>query len=197
MRKLFSLFMAVMLLCLPAFAWAEGESYADPDGRFTFPCPEGWTVLSKETIEDVLKVAETVQDEQFQQMVESVKPQIEQMGIIILMSADYTCNINVVCQDDVDGVNGEVLLSLGDTLKSQLSAQFEDFVLEEEPELYEVGSWEPMMFAYEYSIVGIDMAGAQAYLPKDNSLMIFTLTAQKPQVEQGVSALMQVLLGLE
>lgn len=57
MRKLFSLFMAVMLLCLPAFAWAEGESYADPDGRFTFPCPEGWTVLSKETIEDVLKVA--------------------------------------------------------------------------------------------------------------------------------------------
>jgi len=197
MRKLFSLFMAVMLLCLPAFAWAEGESYADPDGRFAFPCPEGWTVLSKENIEEVLKAAETVQDENFQQMVESVRPQIEQMGIVILMSADYTCNINVVCQEGVDGVNGDVLLMLGDMIKNELSAQFEDFALEEEPALYEVGSWEPMMLAYEYTIVVNEMAGAQAYLPKDNGLIIFTLTAQKPQVEQGVSALLQVIQGLE
>ena len=63
--------------------------------------------------------------------------------------------------------------------------------------MYELGDWKPMMLAYEYSIVGIDMSAVQAYLPKDDSLLVFTLTAQSGQEEQGMSALMEVLLGLE
>ena len=197
MKKLLSLLVIVMVVCLPALGLAGDAGYADPDGRFAFPCPDGWTVLSQENIEDVLKAAEIIQDETFQQMLEAVKPQIEQLGIIILMNADCTCNINVICQNGAAGLTGETLLAAADTLKKQLSAQFDDITFLDEPSVYELGDWKPMMLAYEYSIVGIDMSAVQAYLPKDDSLLVFTLTAQSGQEEQGMSALMEVLLGLE
>lgn len=197
MKRVFLLVVAVMLACLPALGLAEGAGYTDPDGRFAFPCPEGWTVLSKENMADMLKTAETIEDETFQRMVESARPQIEQLGMVILMSADYTCNINVICRSGMKGVTSEALLSVSDTFKSELSSQLESLTFLDEPAVYTVGDWEPMMFSYEYVIVGVGMSGAQVYLPKDDNVLIFTLTAQSGQEEQGVNALMEMLLGLQ
>lgn len=186
MKRMVCVLMACLVLALPTLCLAQEtgyETYNDPDGRFSFLYPDDWTLLSKETIDEIMNVATELGDENLAAVVESVKPQLEMVDMVMLMGPDAGTNINVVCQDTGMELSADTLLALSGTLQSQLSAQLEGLSFIEEPSLIDVGDGQALLLQYAYSLAGQDLVGVQAYRSNGSDLYIFTLTTSADLAE--------------
>lgn len=195
-KKLLCLIATLLLLLTPLLATAETAAaiYEDVDGRFTFSYPESWILLDKETIDVLLAAAGGVDDANFQQQLESMKPQIEQLGMIMLMSEDLGTNINLILQEVGVELTGVLLEAMAPSISQQLSAALSGLTITSEPALIEVGDAQVLAAEYAYSVSGVDMAGMQVYLPAGTNLVILSMTASNGQ--ESFEAGKQVLLEL-
>ena len=180
MKRMLSLVLALMMLILPCASMAEQnyKVYSDPAGRFSFCYPFDWTLLSKDTIDELFEIAKTQGDEEYQAVIEQAYPQIEATGMIMLMSEDMTSNINVVLQPVGMEGSPELLMAISDMLCSQLqqSAAGELEFLNE-PYLLDITEDRKVM-AIEYvnRVIGMEMYGMQIYETVGTDMMVYTLT---------------------
>lgn len=197
LKRIVSVLTACLLLALPALCLAQEagyETYTDAAGRFTFLYPEGWTALSKDTIDGIMDVAASLGNEELENLIESVKPQLEAVDMIMLMSPDMSSNVNVVCQDVGMEMTADMLLAVSGTFQSQLSAQLEGLTFPEDPSLIDVGEDQALMIPYAYTLAGQDFIGVQAYRPNGSDLYIYTLTATAAMAET-YSEVLGVVIG--
>ncbi len=205
MKKFLCLLTALMLMAVPMLSFAEAPAgdaeeyltYKDADGRFTFWYPDTWTLLSKDTIDAFITAAEGLGNEQLTAMAQQAKGQIEQLGIIMLMSADYQANINLVCTDAGAAVDVKQLLTGADAIKSQLSGQIEGIEFTSDPQVLEVGNHQALLIEYAYELAGQGFAGAQCYVGAGTNLYVFTLTAPAGSATEYAEALGVVIGGAE
>jgi len=187
MKKILSLLLVLAMLLTPVFALAvENYSfYTAPDGSYSFAYPSEWTLLSKDTFDAVLDVAVSMGDENFTTMVENLRPQIEELGIVVLMSADLSSNINVIAQNTGIEVTPELLTALGEMIPAQLTSQLgESVVFPVEPYLVDVGEGRQVLLVeYTFTMMGYDQYGVQASIGNGTVLHTFTLTTSAEQAE--------------
>ena len=180
MKRMLSLVLALMMLILPCASMAEQnyKVYSDPAGCFSFCYPFDWTLLSKDTIDELFEIAKTQGDEEYQAVIEQAYPQIDATGMIMLMSEDMTSNINVVMQPVGMEGSPELLMGISDMLCSQLqqtAAGELEFL--NEPYLLDITEDRKVM-AIEYvnRVIGMEMYGMQIYETVGTDMMIYTLT---------------------
>lgn len=184
MKKLFSLILAVMLLALPMLSLAEETTtYTDPAERYSFEYPSDWKVLNKDTIDDILGVAGQLGDDRLAALAQQVKPQLEAVDMVMLMSPSMTSNINAVCQPVGMELGDDMLLAMAPQLVSQMKIQMPGFELVEDASTIELPVGNAMLMQYTYAMAGIDMIGVQAYISKGENLYILTLTTVTDSAE--------------
>jgi len=197
MKKILSLMMALMMLLTPVFAMGasseEYGQYADPNGLYSFSYPSDWMMISEDTFDALWQLAEQQADESFKATMESVKPQIKEMGMIFLMSSDLVSNINLTRQE-VAGADANTLLALSSQLEAGLTAALDGCEIVAESELLDIGNErQALIMQYSYPLQGMQLYGVQAYVGTGDALYLFTLTTTLEQLESAAETLGFVL----
>lgn len=190
MKKLLSLILALMMLLTPVLAMGEEyASYTDPNSNYSFSYPAEWTVISKDTFDLLWQIAETQADDTFKATMESVKPQIEQLGMLVMMSEDLTSNINIIRQE-VAGATPEALMSISGQLMESLKNTAADLEQTAETVLIDIGNErQAMIMQYAYTVSGMEMNGVQAYVGLGDCMYVFTLTTTGEMLESTAEVL--------
>lgn len=200
LKKMVCVLTACLMLALPALCLAQEagyEIYTHSDGSFSFPYPEDWTLLSKETVDEIMGVASELGDEQLATLVANIKPQLEAVDMVMLMGPDADTNINAICQNAGMELTADVLLALSGTLESQLSSQLDGLSFTEEPAVVDAGSGKALLIKYAYTLAGQDLIGIQAYRPNGADFLVLTLTTTAEKADQYTEVFTYVLNGVE
>ena len=197
MKKLLSLILALMMLLTPVLAMGETaeeyETYIDPNGHFTFSYPSDWTMISEDTFDLLWSAAEQQADESFKATMESVKPQIKELGMIFLMDANLVSNINVVRQE-LAGATMDAIAAISGQLADSLMAQMADCEMVTDPEMIDIGNErQALLLQYTYPLNGIQLYGVQAYVGTGDVMYLFTLTTTEDLLESAAEVLGFVL----
>ena len=194
-KKLLSLLVAFALLAMPCLTLAEEyQTYISEDKSVTFLYPSDWIVLSRENIDTMIDAAATV--EEVAELAQTVRTQIEQLGIIVLMDATGANNINFQHQIDGLALSGDDLMNLSSSLQSNISSAIGG-VSFYDPELMAIGGTDAMLLQYVYTMAGIDFTGMQVYMPVGTELAICTLTSSAEDISAGAEAVGIIMGSLE
>ena len=177
MKKLLSLLLALMMLVLPMAGLAEEdfEIYVDPTDTYGFAYPNDWTLLSKETIAEVLSSVE-IEDEGFAALLQSLLPQIENTNMVMVLSPDLQSNINLVVTDLGGKLSASELMTQVPALQEMLKQQMPGIEFIDEAEIIETESYEYVLMGYVYELDGQSIVALQAFTSQGTSLYTFTLT---------------------
>ena len=198
MKKLLSMILALVMLLTPVLVMGETfeeyETYIDPNGHFTFSHPTSWTMISDDTFDMLWQAAEQQADEAFKATMENVKPQIKELGMIILMADDLVSNINIVRQETA-GATPETLQLISGQLAESLMASLEGCEMVEEPVMIDIGNnRQALLLQYAYTMSNMTLYGVQAYVGIGDVLYLFTLTTIADQLE-GAAEVLGFVLG--
>ena len=138
MKKILSVLMVLSLMLLPMAALAEAddyEVYIYEDESAGFAYPNDWLLISREVIEEALEAGYTAGDGGMGDLVAALKPQMEQMDLVMVMSPDTADNINVVRMDVGAETTDEQLLESAIQFQQMMAAIDPEAEFASEPEL--------------------------------------------------------------
>jgi len=191
MKKILSLMLALAMLLTPVLSLAEGDlhAYAAPDGSFGFACPADWVVLTTETIDEL---AAASQDEGYKMIMETLRSEIEEMGHIIVMSADMISSITIIPQDMGEEVTNEMVAALKDGVVAEvMDIMGDDVTFSAEPGMLDLDDGrQALLVQYVLPIFeDFSLYSVQAYVGVGNSLFTFTMTSEPDRVESDAEVL--------
>lgn len=199
MKKLLCTAAVLLVLLTPLAAMAEGvQTYAAKDGSLSFAYPTDWMVLSRDTIDAMMEATASMED--VKALVESVRPQIEQSNLVIVMNSDGTANVNLLLQDVEAELTGDDLLSMAPAIQQSLKQQIDTAEFADEPALTTLGNRQAMLLQWAYTLADIDFAAIQAYMPMGTDLVTCTLTLSAfddALIESALGVLEMMLTTLE
>ena len=181
MKKIFCLLAVICLMLSPVLALAVDYDnygiYANEDGSCGFAYPDGWMVLSKENLDALWAQAQKMGDEEFQAIMENARPQMEELGMVMLMNETMESNISVIRQEMGMSITPEALLASVPMIQEQLAASLGNVQFAQEPSLVEIEAGQAMLIPYVYEMLDRQLMGVQAYVGVGTGLYTFTLTA--------------------
>lgn len=202
MKKLLSLLLCLALFAVPALSLAEAaeaveiETYTEENGAYSFNYPSNWTLLSRDSINEVFDAAATMDDDQLKSMVEQARASIEQYGIVMLLAPDYSTNINLVVQTVGTSVAASDLLAMSEQFISQLSGTLQGFQVTGEAAVAAYGDNEYMRFGYEYEVMDRKLSGVQFYACPKTDLAVITYTVSPDEAATYEADLETILASL-
>lgn len=180
MKKILSMLVVLCLMLAPVMGMAADfenfNVYEDPNDRFAFAYPGDWILLSKETIDEAIAMAETMLDEESKALFQSIVPQVEQLGLIVLTDATMQSNINLICQDVGGELTTDFVLAVAQPALEQMRASLNDFEIVDEPYVLELEDKQAVIMSYMYSMADTYMVGVQANIGAGSNLYSLTLT---------------------
>ena len=180
MKKILWLLVALCIMVTPVLALAADYDnygiYANEDGSCAFAYPGGWMVLSSENLDELWTEAQKLGDEKLQAFMESARPQIEEMGMIMLLDETMASNISIIRQEMGAEITPEALMASKEMLQEQLAASLENVQFAQEPTLMDVDAGQAMLIPYMYEMLGQQLIGVQAYIGVGTGLYTFMLT---------------------
>lgn len=178
MKRIIGLCLALVMVMVPMLGMAEDtQKYEAADGAYSFSYPSSYNVLASNTISSLLDIAVANADEQIITLVEQVRPQIESLGLIILMNNDKQSNISIAPTPMNMEISSEMLLSLVDVFKPMLEGQIPGIEFVGEQEIVQLGEYNALQMQYEYTLADIAFSAAQCYVGIGTDLYVCTVTA--------------------
>ena len=114
MKKMLSILMTLALMLVPFAALAQAEIdfevYMHPNGSYGFAYPNEWVVISREVIEQAMEDGYTAGDGGIGDLFAALKPQMDQMDLVMVMNLETSDNVNLVCQDAGSHLSDEQLI---------------------------------------------------------------------------------------
>ena len=166
--------------------------YANEDGSCAFAYPGDWLVLSQENLDEFWAEAQKLGDEDLQAFMRSAQPQMEEMGMIMLVDRTMESNISIIRQELGFETTPEMLMASAASIQEQLTASMENVQFPEEPSLTEITAGKAMLIPYVYDMLDQQLLGVQAYVGVGTGLYTFTVTTN-PGNEDALSVLGFVL----
>lgn len=184
MKKILSVLLALAMLLMPVLSLAEAAEataldftiYLHTDGQYAFAYPNNWTLLTAENVETVMDAASEIDDPELAQIIAQYGSQVQQSGMIMVLSETGLTNVNVVAQNVGARATDEDLLALAPQLVSQLSNAMGEIRFTDEGSIVKLGNNTGLLVGYEFLLAGVDMCGLQAYIPGETNLYIITYT---------------------
>ena len=195
-RKIISLLLSLLLL-VPALALAEGTPYADPDGAYSLVCPEGWTLVSRETIDSTLEEAKNAGNDELTATIENAQAAIKEQNIVLMINEDGTANINLVTMNAGVAMTAEDMLAQAEDLKAQLTAALPGLQFTQEPQIVDLEIFQVLETEYTYTLNDTELAGVQCYYDPSGTLYTFTLTSTPAAIGSYAVTLGEVLGSLQ
>ena len=195
MKKWLIWFMAAAMVFLPLMAEAEDApylSYVSQDGSISFLYPDTWTLLSQENLDTVLDIAQNM--EELSGLMDTARAQIEQYGMILLMSEDYLSNINLILQNVGAEMTSDLLLAAAPSIQTSISSSVSGVSFDSDPEIMDINGRPALVIQYGYTVAGVDLFGVQVYMAVDTQLCLCTLTTSVQDASDDLEA-MGVILG--
>jgi len=190
MKKILSLLLAMAMLLTPVLSLAEEafNIYTAPDGSYGFAYPADWSVLTLETLDELIAASE---NEGYKSAMGNLRSQIEELGMIILMSEDMISNINIVPQDTGAEVTNEMVAALEESAIAELTASMEGITFPTQPSMLDLDDGRQALLV-QYSVPLFEeysLFGAQAYVGVGNTLFLFTMTSEPDRAEADAQVL--------
>lgn len=195
MKKLLSLLMALTLMLVPFAALAEEgdyEVYLSPDETYGFVYPNSWMLISREIIEEAIEEGYTAGDGGLGDMIEILKPQMEQMDLIMVMNMATSDNLNMVRQDIGQNLSDEDLLKSMEQFKSMWSQLDPNVEFLSGPELSPVGEDGRSYAMVLYSttdVSGLPINAIQATTCEGSIQYTFTMTMYSTEGDAAYEAI--------
>lgn len=185
MKKFLSVLLVLALLVLPVVSMAEAaettddffanyETYTHTNDQYSLFYPKTWTVLNADMIETIMTAMTDSQDEQLAQLAAQYGPQIKQTDMVMFISETGMSNVNVVCQYVGLNIDEDQLLLLAPGFTAELAKVMEGIEFINEGSIMDLATCKAMLLEYTYTLSGMEMYGAQAYVPVDDDMYIFT-----------------------
>ncbi len=195
MKKWLIWFMAAAMAFLPLMAEAEDApylSYVSQDGSISFLYPDTWTLLSQENLDTVLDIAQNM--EELSGLMDTARAQIEQYGMILLMSEDYLSNINLILQNVGAEMTSDLLLAAAPSIQTSISSSISGVSFDSDPEIMDINGRPALLIQYGYVVSGVELFGVQVYMSVGTQLCLCTLTTSVQDASDELEA-MGVILG--
>ncbi|MBE5815854.1 MAG: hypothetical protein E7320_11745 [Clostridiales bacterium] len=185
MKKFLSVLLVLALLVLPVVSMAEAaettddffanyETYTHTNDQYSLFYPKTWTVLNADMIETIMTSMTDSQDEQLAQLAAQYGPQIKQTDMVMFISETGMTNVNVVCQTVGLSIDEDQLLLLAPSFTAELAKVMEGIEFINEGTIMDLATCKAMLLEYNYTLAGVEMYGAQAYVPVGEDMYIFT-----------------------
>lgn len=186
LKKSVVLLLALVLL-LPAAVL--GETF-DND-QYTFDYPEGWTALSRDTIDTLLDVGTELAGIDAGTL-EEVKAQIEAADMIALISPSGS-QVNVIAQDLGATVTASQLISMVlPSATEQLKSSLPGFEVVDPGSEVTYGDYTYATMKGSYEVLGMTMTMQQVLLSQDDVLYVITFTDNNDEIDD---AMIESILG--
>ena len=195
MKKWLIWFMAAAMAFLPLMAEAEDVpylSYSSQDGSISFLYPDTWTLLSQENLDTVLDIAQNM--EELSGLMDTARAQIEQYGMILLMSEDYLSNINLILQNVDAEMTSDLLLAAAPSIQTSINSSISRVSFDSDPEIMDINGRPALVIQYGYTVAGVELFGVQVYMAVGTQLCLCTLTTSVQDASDELEA-MGVILG--
>ena len=173
LKKWISLFLVIAMF-VPAFAFAGSATFtSETDPYYAYTYPEGWTVLTKSTMDALLELG-AAQNEIAGGFLELIK----QMGLTGFMSPDNTEFIMVMTQEMGMDIPADLLVSmLGPTLASQAGSMIPGGKLTNEGEILRCGENDFVKIALSANAEGVPINMGIYVVSQNNALFVMYLVA--------------------
>lgn len=193
MQKWLSLSLALLMVLFSCSALAEGTvTYTHSDPAYSISVPANWTVLSSETLDEVMAAGLEQLDNP---NLASYADMVKQQGIVVIADETGIDNITIVCQTLGMELDAETLKSMmSATIKTQMEGQlgteisFEDGIV-----TLENGSFYGVTLSYE--LQGIPVSQKQYYVSLGQELMVLTFTHMGSEIDEATATLWETVLG--
>ena|GEM_PF-4392422 len=191
MKKILSMLLVLCLL-LPMAAMADVYQ-RETDPVYSITVPEGWTVLTKASVEEMMAAGSELIDKAFKPYLDAV----QSMDATYLISTNKVDNLNIIAQSVGIELTDELFSGMMPTLQQQLKQQFDSMGVKitNEGETAELGGRAALCMGYSVDMAGVSMEVTQYMVPAGTSLLIITYTAalggeaEKAKVEEMINSL--------
>ena len=183
MKKTLLLLLAALLALAPvhaASARAAGGTYRNETNGYSIDCPDGWTLISKETVQSVLD-AVTSGEKKVEGMdgaaAEAYDAQIRQTDMAVFTSEDGAANANITYMPVPEKYSGGVIIaSVCPVVLQKVKSAYPDYEATAEPQVVKIGGREFVEAAGQYTVSGVKYVMRQAYHCTDSTFYAIGVT---------------------
>ena len=196
MKKILSLLMTLILMLVPFAAFAQTaddiEVYITPEETYGFAYPSDWVVISREIIEQAMEEGYTAGDGGIGDLFAALKPQMDQMDLVMVMNLSTSDNLNLVCQDVGSHLTDEQLLKNMEDFQKIWAQLDPDVEFVSEPEMMELveGGYAYAVLMYKSTDVdGLPINVVQAITCEGTTQYTFTMTMYSTDGDAAMEAI--------
>lgn len=173
MKKILSMLLVLCLL-LPMAAMAEVYE-REGDAAYSITVPEGWMILTKETVESLIAVGSETVDETLKPYLDAV----QSMDMAYFLAANMADNLSIAAQPVGMELTDDMFSGMIPVLQQQLKQQFDSMgvTITNEGETVTLGERAALCMGYSMDMSGISMEITQYMVPAGTSLLVITYTA--------------------